>query len=247
MPRFFVTNEQIDGSLVRILGSDAHHISRVLRLQAGDHVEVAFGTGEIGVVELTQFSDDEVLGQIVQRFRAYQEPPIKLRLYQGLAKGDKMDFVVQKAVELGVSEIVPFTSRYTVVKLDHKAAEKRQQRWQRIAEEAAKQCQRAELPKVSPVVSFSQVIGQIMGRQKWELVLLPYEHEEQVGIKNIAEEDCRSVSIIVGPEGGFHESEVEQARQAGAHIITLGPRILRTETAGLVALSLVGYRWGDLG
>lgn len=247
MPRFFVTDEQVDGDLVRITGTDSHHITRVLRLQAGDHVEVAFGNGEIGVVELAKFADNEVLGKIVQRFRAYQEPPIRFRLYQGLAKGDKMDFVVQKAVELGVSEIVPFTSRYTVVKLDQKAAAKRLQRWQRIAEEAAKQCQRAELPKVSSLLSFAEVIDQLKARQPDELVLFPYEHEEQVGIKDLTVKDCRAVSIVVGPEGGFHTSEVEEARQAGAHIITLGPRILRTETAGLVALSLVGYRWGDLG
>ena len=187
---------------------------------------------------------DGVEGDVVQRFRSYQEPPIRLRLYQGLAKGDKMDFVIQKAVELGVKEIVPFTSQYTVVKLEASAAEKRLRRWQRIADEAAKQCLRAELPVVRPLISFEQVLADLKEGPKDKLVLLPYEHEEKQGIKSVPTGEWGAVSIIIGPEGGFHPAEVEAARENGAKVVSLGPRILRTETAGLVALSLVGYRWG---
>ncbi|HHT73137.1 MAG TPA: 16S rRNA (uracil(1498)-N(3))-methyltransferase [Firmicutes bacterium] len=245
--RFFLTDQNVIGEKVRITGEDAHHITRVLRLQAGDHVEVAFGSGEIGIVELTSVKSDGVEGDVVQRFRSYQEPPIRLRLYQGLAKGDKMDFVIQKAVELGVKEIVPFTSQYTVVKLEASAAEKRLRRWQRIADEAAKQCLRAELPVVRPLISFEQVLADLKEGPKDELVLLPYEHEEKQGINSVPTGEWGAVSIIIGPEGGFHPAEVEAARENGAKVVSLGPRILRTETAGLVALSLVGYRWGDLG
>lgn len=247
MPRFFLTDENIMGTRVRITGDDAHHIVRVLRLKAGDHIEVAFGTGEIGVVELTSLRKDAVEGKVVQRFRSYQEPPLRLRLFQGLAKGDKMDFVIQKAVELGVKEIVPFTSQYTVVKLEAEAQARRQKRWQRIAEEAAKQCLRTELPLVRPLISFHEVLAELKERPQDELVLLPYEHEEKQGIKRLPPEEWGAVSVIIGPEGGFHPHEVEAARAVGASVVSLGPRILRTETAGLVALSLVGYRWGDLG
>jgi 16S rRNA (uracil1498-N3)-methyltransferase len=247
VPRFFLTDNNVSGTLVRISGDDAHHVARVLRLRPGDHIEVAFGSGEIGIVELRTVCRDAVEGQIVQRFRSYQEPPLLLRLYQGLGKGDKMDFVIQKAVELGVKEVIPFVSQYTVVKLDSAAASKRVQRWQRIAQEAAKQCLRAELPVVMPIVSFDRVLEELKAKTQDELVLLPYEHEERLGIKSVPVQHCRGVSIVIGPEGGFHPDEVEAARRLGAWVVSLGPRILRTETAGLVALSLVGYRWGDLG
>lgn len=247
MARFFLSDQNVSGVQVRITGEDAHHIARVLRLRPGNHIEVAFGTCEIGLVKLAAVTKDAVEGEVVQRFRSYQEPPLALRLYQGLAKGDKLDFVVQKAVELGVKEIIPFMSQYTVVRLDAEAAEKRVRRWQRIAEEAAKQCLRAELPAVRPVVSFDQVLAELNARPRDELALLPYEHEEQQSIKGLPDGEWRTVSIIIGPEGGFHPDEVEAARKAGAVVVSLGPRILRTETAGLVALSLVGYRWGDLG
>lgn len=247
MARFFVNESDITGQLVKISGPDAHHISRVLRLKPDDYIEVVLGSGKIGKVKLIAFADDLVEGQIVQSYQADQESPINLRLYQGLAKGDKMDLVVQKAVELGVTEIIPFSSRFTVVKLDGAAAEKRRQRWQRIAEEAAKQCRRTQIPNVSPVMGFQEVLDQLSVRDEEHLVLLPYENEERQGIKDLEVGSCSTVSVIIGPEGGFHVQEVEGAQQIGAKIITLGPRILRTETAGLVALSLVGYRWGDLG
>lgn len=245
--RFFLEQEYLRSESVRITGEDAHHISRVLRLKIGDEIECAPGTGEIHVVRLTRVEGDLVEGIIVDSYLSSEESPIITRLYQGLAKGDKMDFTIQKAVELGISEIVPYTSRYTVVKLNQAQQKRRLQRWERIAREAAKQSKRARLPIVQPLVEFSGLLERLeIHRAAGELILIPYEHEKQVRLQDIECSQPKAVSVLIGPEGGFHPTEVAEVVERGAHVITLGPRILRTETAGLVALSLVGYRWGDL-
>lgn len=248
MARFFLNQEQVTNTSVKITGEDAHHIARVLRHKVGDEIECAPNTGEIHIVRLTHVEANLVEGVIVDSFMSNQESPLVTRLYQGLAKGDKMDFVIQKAVELGVSEIIPYTSRYTVVKLNQAQQLKRLERWERIAREAAKQSKRARLPMVHSLVQFDQLLQNLeVQASAGELILVPYEHEKQVRLKDIECSKPKAVSILIGPEGGFHPTEVAQAMERGAWVLSLGPRILRTETAGLVALSLVGCRWGDLG
>lgn len=246
MARFFLKPEQITGELVSIRGEDGHHIGHVLRHKVGDLLQATTGSEQL-VVEIVDITGELVEGRIVQRFPSFQEPPVETILYQALPKGDKMEFVIQKAVELGVTEIVPFSSKYTIVKLDQKKRGKKQERWQRIAEEAGKQCQRDKIPLVRSDVTFSDVICSIKARSEEELFLMPYEHERQKGLREMKLETPKRISILIGSEGGFSVQEVEEAFAAGAHVVSLGPRILRTETAGLVALTLVGYLWGDLG
>lgn len=248
MARFFLASNQLQNGQVTISGADAHHISRVLRLQKGDTIECVFQKGPVCLVELTKIAGQIVEGRILQTKADDRESPLRLTLFQGLAKGAKMDFVVQKAVELGVREIIPYSSRYTVVKLGPAQAEARLQRWNRIAQEAAKQCGRTRLPFVSGVQSFAEVLVNVERRLGWgELVLVPFEGEKERGLKEIEDQKPEAAAVLIGPEGGFHGQEVQELVRRGASVITLGPRILRTETAGLVALSLLGYKWGDLG
>jgi 16S rRNA (uracil1498-N3)-methyltransferase len=165
--RFFLNQEQVTNTSVKITGEDAHHIARVLRHKVGDEIECAPNTGEIHIVRLTHVEANLVEGVIVDSFMSNQESPLVTRLYQGLAKGDKMDFVIQKAVELGVSEIIPYTSRYTVVKLNQAQQLKRLERWERIAREAAKQSKRARLPTISPDRTVKEISCRI-GFPSWE-------------------------------------------------------------------------------
>lgn len=245
--RFFIEQDQLILDAVTITGDDAHHITRVLRLQAGDIIECVARDEHIYLVELQQIGNT-VFGKVIETTLNSQESPLQLTLFQGLAKGDKMDLVIQKAVELGVQEIIPFTSRYTVVKLTEKQAKSRQERWERIAYEAAKQSGRTRLPIVRQVQSFPEVVSNVQSRiNQNEVVFLAYEGETQTGLKGLELEKPNHASILVGPEGGFSPDEAHSLTEVGAHSLSLGPRILRTETAGLVALSLLGYRWGDLG
>lgn len=229
-----------------ISGDDAHHITRVLRLNVDDRIECVDPEGCVYLVRIKK-TGPEVVGAVDERLPVHQESPLVITLWQGLAKGDKMDLVIQKAVELGAAEIVPFTSRYTVVKLEEKKAKTRRERWQRIALEAAKQCGRTRVPEVSRLHSFAELAANVQQRQsEGELVVLAYEAERDQGLKDLQGKPAR-VSVIVGPEGGFSPEEAETLQSAGAQAVTLGPRILRTETAGLVLLSIIGYKWGDLG
>lgn len=246
LARFFLQTGQLDSGRVRIYGDDAHHITRVLRLRVNDKIECVNQDGKVYQVRLAKLGS-EVIGVVEGVLHSDPESPLVVTLYQGLAKGDKMDLVIQKAVELGAAEIIPFTSSYTVVKLEDKRAKARHQRWQRIALEAAKQSGRTRVPEVSELHSFPEVVNSVQGRQnEGELAVLAYEAEKTQGIKALQKQPAR-VSVIVGPEGGFAPEEVESLKFAGAKTVTLGPRILRTETAGLVLLSIIGYRWGDLG
>lgn len=229
-----------------ISGEDVHHLTRVLRLRVGDTIEVVDPEGQVYRVRLQEFGE-EVCGLIEEELDYAQESPLDITLFQGLAKGDKLDYVIQKAVELGVKEIIPFTSRFTVVKLEEKKAKTRQARWERIALEAAKQSKRTRLPVIGDLHDFSQLTASVQERsQQNNLVLLAYEGEKVRGMRSL-EKPTRAVSVIVGPEGGFAQEEVDALAMAGATVCTLGPRILRTETAGLVFLSIIGYKWGDLG
>ncbi len=246
LARFFLQPGQLLDDQVTITDEDAHHITKVLRLGVDDEIECVDQAGQVTLVRIREVGK-RVLGTVIGVLDCSQESPLTLTLFQGLAKGDKMDLVIQKAVELGVQEVIPFFSRYTVVKLDEKQAKSKQTRWQRIALEAAKQSGRTRVPVVHEPCSFAGLMQRIAeGVDLGGLVLLAYEAEQHTGIRDV---DARpqAVSVIVGPEGGFAREEVEALTQAGAKVCSLGPRILRTETAGLVLLSIVGYKWGDLG
>lgn len=246
LARFFLQAGQLNHGQAVISGDDAHHITRVLRLQRGNIIECVDEEGQVHLVKIQELGET-VRGLMQETLAVSQESSLHMTLFQGLAKGDKMDFIIQKAVELGVAEIVPFTSRYTVVKLDAKGAKSRQERWERIALEAAKQCRRTRLPIVRELQSFSSLVSGVQIRHQGGcLALLAYEGEKQTGLKELTTQP-QAAAVIIGPEGGFARDEVEELMAAGAQALSLGPRILRTETAGLVFLSMLGYKWGDLG
>lgn len=241
MHHFFVKDEQIQDKEIRIGGEDGNHLRRVLRIKEGEQILVNDDQGFEYTCQISGFSETEVIAKILWKEAADRELPVKLTLFQGLPKGDKMELIIQKAVELGVAQIVPVATKRSVVKLDEKKAEKKQSRWQAIAESAAKQSKRAVIPQVFPVLPMKEALKEA---GKMDMLLIPYELAEgmEETRKRLNEvKQKQSVGIFIGPEGGFEEEEVRLASEVGAYPVTLGKRILRTETAGLYLLSVLGF------
>ena len=241
MHHFFVTPEQVKADNIWIEGSDVNHIKNVLRMKIGEELEISDGEGKKYLCEVTSMSADEVVAAIKEELQVDVELPSKIYLFQGLPKSDKMEMIVQKAVELGVYEIIPVATKRAVVKLDDKKAAKKVERWQAIAEGGAKQSGRNVIPEVKQVMSFKEALQYA---KKLDVLLVPYELAEGMAeTKSIisAIKPGQSVGFFIGPEGGFETAEVELAIENGAKAITLGKRILRTETAGLTTLSILMY------
>lgn len=231
---------------IEITGTDAHHLMHVLRARAGDEVVVVDDVNRAARMEMVAFSTDAVTLRLKERLSLDAESPMDITLAQCLLKADKMDFVVQKAVELGVKRILPVMSKHSVVRYDAKKREERQQRWQRIADEAAKQCGRTALVEVLPVVEFSACLT--FGEERGGTLLFCYENETQQSAREYLRAlDTNRCTLLIGPEGGFAPEEADAAETSGGVSVTLGPRILRAETAALVALTMVQYEKGDLG
>ena len=246
MQRYFVTPEAIQGDRVTITGDDVKHIVRVLRMEAGDEVIVCDGTGRALRTELTELGDGTVTGRIVEELSAQPESPVKITLAQGLPKGDKMDLIIQKGTETGIARFLPLSMSRCIVQYDDKKEQKRRERWQKIAKEAAEQSHRNIVPDVANGMTFKQLMNDL-GR--YDLVLVPYEMEKARGLRDVLEEhpEAREVCVVIGPEGGIADEEIEMALRAGAVPVTLGPRILRTETAGLFVAACVAYHTGEMG
>lgn len=247
MHKFFVEKNNITGDRAYIEGDDVKHIYKVLRLQEGEKVSINNCEGEefLGVIE--KIDKKEVIVSLTMKLDLNNESPVEVYLFQGLPKSSKMDLIVQKATELGVREITPIITRRVVVK--NEIGEFRKlDRWVRIALEACKQSKRSIIPKINGPLEFQQLLTKL---KEVDLILVPYENEEGHGIKKVVrdidKDEIRKVGIIIGPEGGFEEEEISVLKELGGHIITLGPRILRTETAGFVCTSLIMYELGDLG
>ena len=240
MPRFFVTSQQIKDDVVTILGDDARHISRALRMAAGEHITVCDMARTEYECELFAFLPDCVKARVLQACESETEPPVHITLYQALPKGDKLDSVIQKAVECGVSRIVPFESERCVVRAKPEAEAHKTERRARIALEAAKQCGRGILPEVSPTVSFAQMLKEASGA---DTVLFCYEGDGTVPIgKLLRAQNIKKgskLAIVIGSEGGFALGEAEKAAQCGFLMTGLGARILRTETASSFALACI--------
>ena len=241
MQQFCAEPSWIRENKIYMQGADVNHIKNVLRRKPGDDVRVNDGRGKTYLCCISSYEEQTAVLDILKELDSDTELPSRIILFQGLPKGDKMEWIVQKAVELGAYSIVPFAAKRSVVKLDEKKAAKKQARWQLIAKGAAEQSGRGIIPEVSTVRTFAEALGMA---GELDVVLIPYELEE--GMKEtvrILEEIApgQSVGIFIGPEGGFEEEEVERAKAAGAHAVTLGKRILRTETAGLTALSILMY------
>ena len=245
-PRFFVDPGGISDGAVRITGPDVVHITRALRLGKGTAVVVLDGRGKSYEAEILNTGRDEVLCEIKKELMEVPACPVKVTLVQGIPKGDKMDIIIQKGTELGVSRVVPLICSRAVVKLDGERALRKSERWQRIALEAAKQCRRPDVPEVSGPADLARVLAALPEKS---LALIPWEEENTVSLKDILHKNNtgEEIYVFIGPEGGFTPGEVEQARASGVRPVTLGPRILRTETAGIAVLALVLCRWGDLG
>ena len=241
MHRFFAEPGQIGEKEIVITGADVNHIRNVLRMRTGEEVLIADGRGAEYRCKLTDLSENEVRAQILWKLDGNAELASAVTLFQGLPKSDKMDLIVQKCVELGVDRIVPVSTKRAVVKLDAKKEETRLKRWNTISESAAKQSGRGVIPAVSGVMSFEKALEEA---KKLEVLLIPYERAEHMAETRRVMGEIRpgqSVGVFIGPEGGFEESEVEEAVAAGARAITLGRRILRTETAGLAVMAMLGY------
>lgn len=243
MRRFFL--DGIIDDTMELTGTDAHHIARVLRMAVGDEVVIADKDGRTARAKIDKITDEVVMLSYQEELADASEPTIKVRLAQCLPKSDKMDFIVQKAVELGVSDIQPIASENCVVKYTADKATKRVERWQKIAHEAAKQCKRAVVPTVANVIGLKDFLA---NTDADETVLFCYEAEDGHTLRQVlSEHHTGKYTVLIGPEGGFSPEEASLCRQMGAYPVTLGNRILRTETASLAALTMVLYEYGELG
>ena len=242
MYQFFVEPGQIQGRRIIITGSDVNHIRNVLRMKPGEEIAVSNGTdGREYRCGIESFTEDEVICSLRFVKEDGVELPSRIHLFQGLPKADKMELIVQKAVELGAYEVIPVAARRCVVRLDEKKALSRINRWQGIAEAAAKQSRRGIIPQVHPVMNMREAVAYA---RTMEVKLIPYELAENMGhTKEILEavKPGTDIAVFIGPEGGFEQEEIELATAAGIEPVTLGRRILRTETAGLTVLSWLMY------
>ncbi len=267
MALFFVNDEQISGTQIVITGGDVHHASRVLRIGPEDKIDVAdFGNKRYECTVLT-VDKAKIVCRIDSCCEHNTEPTVFVRLFQGLPKGDKMETIIQKCTELGITSIVPVRCSRSIVQLQGAKAQSRVERWQKIADEAAKQCRRSVLPKIEPVCDFEKIFSEY---DPADLAIIPWEKESDQGLKQVLQQkmmplldmmsntksnrlteslnsDRPTISVLIGPEGGFEEKEVMQAIANGMISVSLGPRILRTETAGMSVLAAILYQSGNLG
>lgn len=251
MSKFFINKSDISGGNINITGEDASHIKRVLRLKAGDNLTLCDGISMDYNCVIEKTDVNVVTLRIICSSFSNTEPKIDVTLYQGIPKSDKFDYIIQKNVELGVKSIVPVITERTIVKIENDSdGIKKAARWQKIAFEAAKQCNRGIIPKVELPILFNKALEKM---SDFQLKIIPYEKENKNGLKSILNEyiintagnNGLKAAIIIGPEGGFTEDEIREAKEKGAHSVTLGPRTLRTETAGVNVLSILMYELGD--
>lgn len=242
MYHFFVDISQIDDEYVRITGSDVNHIKNVLRMKQDEELLISNGAGTDYYCKIEELSDDMVVARILNEDCEGSELNCEFYLFQCLPKGDKMEMIVQKAVELGVREIIPVSSKRAVVKLDEKKAENKVRRWNLISESAAKQSGRAIIPKVKDVMTFKEAV---IYSKSLDMSIIPYENYKDMSqtIQVIDKiNPGMKVGIFIGPEGGFDGSEADMAVENGIERVSLGKRILRTETAGMTILSILMFK-----
>lgn len=238
MPKFFVDKNNIGEKTIEITGEDANHISTVLRSKVDEEIIICDGYGTDYLCRLIGINKKQVLAEIINKYENENEPNLKITLYQGLPKGDKMELVIQKCIEIGVDKIVPVVTENTVVKIGDKA-EKKNIRWNKIAEAAAKQCGRGKIPIVDKIMTFSEAVE---ASKETDAAIIPYEKETNTNIRQFVKSFTgKSISIFIGPEGGFSENEIELCKKNGISSVSLGKRILRTETAGLVTSVILLY------
>ena len=242
MARVFVPQEQIKEDNITITGQDAKHIAAVLRCGIGDNLEVIC-EGLIYETEIVAIEKGLVRAKVIAIPDIQVEQPIEIYLLQGLPKGDKLEWIIQKSVELGVFQILPVAMERSVSLLTAEKGKKKQQRWQAIAGEAGKQCRRNHIPEVVIPQGLEQALQSLPKNCK---IVAPWEEEQEQGMGDFLSQSPAAVAIIIGPEGGISQKEIDLIRSYGGTTVTMGPRIMRTETAAIAAITMVAYRWGDL-
>lgn len=248
MYKFFVQEKQIENNKISINNDDVNHIKNVLRLNIGEQLEISNSdTGESFVCKILDFENSRVNCEIIEKIADVSETNINLHILQGLPKSDKMEFIIQKCTELGVKEFTPVLFNRCIVKLNGKDEQKKIERWQKISEVAAKQSKRDIVPKINNVIKLDKIIERI---KQYDIIIVAYEEEKENGIKQelqkINGKENLKIGILIGPEGGIEKEEIEQLKEAGAKIVTLGKRILRTETAPIVMSSVIMYELNEM-
>ncbi len=247
MPKFFVTTNCVNGNEIRIIGEDVNHIRNVLRKKIGDLLTVCNVDISIDYLcEIVKLEEHEITCNIVEKLETNSEANVRVTIFQGLPKADKMELMIQKAVELGVYDITPVEMKRCVVKLTDKDKTKKLQRWQKIAEVAAKQSGRNRIPKINDIVSIENICNLC---SEYDIVIVAYENEKENKLKYELEKLKRNqtkglkIAVLIGPEGGIDETEINLLKEKDAKIVTLGNRILRTETVALNVLSIIMYEF----
>lgn len=240
MYNFFVNASQIQNKEVKIIGKDANHISNVLRMKKGEEIYICNNeTNERFLASIEDAQKEEVTANIIKKIES-TEPSVEITLFQGLPKADKMEYIIQKSVELGISKIVPVEMKYCIAKI--KDEEKKISRWQAISESAAKQSKRSKIVQIARKSNINEICSKI---NEYDLTIIAYEDENKSTIKEILKQnkDAKKIAIIVGPEGGISKEEVEKIKEAGAKAASLGKLILRTETAPIAMISMIMYEY----
>lgn len=247
MPKFFVKQEQVNENKqeIKIKGTDVNHLKNVLRIKIEDKIEVCnLGNQQNYYCQVKEIEKECITAKILEKIMQTTESNVKVSVFQGLPKAEKMELIIQKAVELGVYDITPVEMKRCIVKLKEKDADKKIQRWQKISEVAAKQCGRNIIPEIHSVISSKDIGNKIL---EYDVVLVAYEEEKVITLKEELlklkqkEQDEIKIAIVIGPEGGLENKDVEYWKENGAKVITLGKRILRTETVALQMLSIIMY------
>ena len=241
---FYIKNNQVHCETISIVGDDVKHIRNVLRHKIGDELEICDESGLRYLAKIKEFLESEILLDVLEQTEKNTEMPVKIDLYQGLPKSDKMDLIVQKTTELGISSIIPVITDRVIVKLEKGNENKKIERWNKIAAEAAKQSGRQLIPTVENVVNLEKIVENLA---KYDIVIVPFECEKDSTLKNIlknVKNKVENIAVVIGPEGGFSENDIQILEKAtNVRKVSLGKRILRTETAGLATVSMLLYEY----
>ena len=243
MYKFFIENEQIEGKTIRIIGKDVNHIKNVLRLNVNSKIQLCNKSSqETYECEIKQVSTENIICEIIKELEYTTEANLYVHLFQGLPKAEKMETIIQKTIEIGISEITPIIMERCVVKLDEKSKIKKIERWQKIAEVASKQSKRDMIPKINLPLNLKNIYEKL---KNYDIVLVAYEEEQNITIKHVLKQihskENIKIAIIIGPEGGISKEEIQYLKESGANAVSLGKRILRTETAPIVMSSIIMY------
>ena len=239
MPKFFVKEENIKDGYIIIDGDNLNHIKNVFRYKVGDSLFLSDGNGMDYCVQILEENNKYINSRIIDKYPTNGEPSVGITLYQGIPKSTKMDFIVQKNVEIGVREIVPVVCERTIVRFDEKKdIEKKVDRWPKIANEASKQCGRGIIPSIKNPIKLKEAFG---GLNEFDLSIIPYEKERKNTLKDVIKDSIKNIAVFIGPEGGFSKEEVEMAVNNNVVPVTLGNRILRAETASIYTNSVIIY------